>query len=131
APLRASLIARSISRAQGKLRAADRSFARRNFATRPSRSAREPRALPGSFFWNRSQNQIAQPIGICDACAVRVQRFHRRIDPQVAVRPIGILPPLMPIDGSLDARVTRAEKLKALFDPLGLPYARFIHIVRE
>ena len=41
------------------------------------------------------------------------------------------MPALVPINRSFNTRITRAEKIEALFDPFGLPHAGFINIVRE
>ena len=46
------------------------------------RGSEEPSPL---FFRQRPQDQIAEPIGMRDALAIGLQRFHRRIHAQVAV----------------------------------------------
>ncbi len=52
-----------------------------------------------------------------DSRVIRSKRFHRRIDAEIAVRAVGILPALVPVNGCLNARITSAEKIEALFDP--------------
>src|SRR5438046_8545674 len=63
-------------------------------APRPPRRARRSRPTD-SLFRNRAQDQIAQPIRMRDLLAISVKRFDGRIDAQVAVRTISILPTLV------------------------------------
>ena len=57
-----------------------------------------------------------------DSLAIRSQRFHGRIDPQIAIGPVGVLPALMPVKRGFDSRIARAEELQRLLDPF-----RFAH----
>src|ERR1041385_3850491 len=52
-----------------------------------------------------------------DALAVRSKRLHRRIYAQVAVRAVGVLPPLMPVKRCFEARITGTEQFQPLLDP--------------
>src|SRR6266446_6509478 len=81
------------------------------------------RALPGSPFRNPTQDQIAQPIQMRDPLAIGVEGFDGRIDAQVAVRAIGVLPAFVPVNRCFNPRIARAEKFQALFDPLRFPYS--------
>ncbi len=47
----------------------------------------------------------------------RKKSNYRGVHAQVAVRAVGILPALVPVNGCLNARITSAEKIEALFDP--------------
>jgi hypothetical protein len=78
------------------------------------------------LFRHRSQNQIAQPIRVRDPFAIGSQCFDRRIHTQIAVRSIGVLPALVPVNCGFDARKTRAKQLKSLRYPLGLANAAAI-----
>src|SRR6266550_8614885 len=84
-----------------------------------------------SSFRNRSQNQVPQPIRIRDAFAIRPQRFYGRVHTQVALRSIGVLPALMPVNRRLNARITHAKQRKSLRNPLGFANPTSFRRVRE
>src|SRR6266446_3480446 len=67
------------------------------------------RALPESPFRNRTQDQIAQPIRMRDPLAIGVEGFDGRIDAQVAVRAVGVLPALVPVNRRFKPRILRAK----------------------
>src|SRR5262249_7345824 len=52
-----------------------------------------------------------------DSRAIRSKRFHRRVNAEIAVRAVGVLPALMPIKRRFYPRITGAKKLQALLDP--------------
>src|SRR5262249_33936232 len=66
---------------------------------------------------------MPQPIWVRYAFAIRLERFHRRVHAQVAIRSIRVLPALVPINRRFDARITRTKQLESLTDPLGLTNA--------
>src|SRR6266700_5029264 len=75
------------------------------------------RALPALRFWNCAQNQIAEPVWMGDSGVIRSKRFHRRIDAEIAVRAVGVLPALVPVKRCFDSRITGAKQVQTLFDP--------------
>ena len=52
-----------------------------------------------------------------DSLAIRSKRFYRRIHAEVAVRAVGILPALVPVNRCFDPRITGAKLVQTLFDP--------------
>src|SRR6266550_2289815 len=75
------------------------------------------RAPPTLRLWNCAQNQIAKPVWMGDARAIRSKRFHRGIHAEIAVRAVGVLPALVPVKRCFDPRITGAKQVQTLFDP--------------
>src|SRR5438094_1092346 len=81
------------------------------------RDAPSRRASPTLSFWNCAQNQIVEPVWMGDSRAIRSKRFDRGIHPEIAVRAVGVLPALMPVERCFDSRITGAKQVQTLFDP--------------
>src|SRR3954466_9495790 len=80
-------------------------------------SSSAERSIHLAFLSDRPRNQIPMPIRIGDAFAIGFKRFHGRIDPQIAVSLIGVLPALVPVDRSLYSRIPRPEHFERLRYP--------------
>src|SRR4051794_22279350 len=83
-------------------------------------SSNEQRAGISFSSCDRAKNWIPQPVGMSDPALIGLKRLNRRINPQVAIGLILILPAFVPINGSLDARIAGPEKVETFLNPRSL-----------
>src|SRR5215468_12683020 len=84
-----------------------------------------------SLFRQRPQNQVPQPIWVRYTFTISPERFHGRVHAEIAVRTIGVLPALVPVNRSLDAGIPCAKHRKSAPDPFGLANPTALSGVRK
>src|SRR5437764_8776282 len=61
------------------------------------------------FRRKRLKEQLTQPVWVRHAFAIGLQRFYRRVNAQVAVVTLLVLPAFMPVNSRLDSRILGPE----------------------